>query len=777
MVSAAGGLRAFDARSGIVIGSAPFEDGLRYLFPDMESGAVVAVTDSTAFALSLPSFGTKAKSVLKNTIYYAAARGNSLLLLLRGGEVCLVNLATLSETSSFNWGENPSTKGLSAPRHACVSPDGKLVLLHGGSWWQDGILWDRRHDPPTFTAQPLRVIGFQFSDNTHFATWFVHDNHSEFFSEFHCYDAKGAPVESLLSQRVPNDDTQGYLQLRAWSGNGGKQCFGFVGPSGLAVMEFGAAAEAPFSDRYVNLLPNETGLRGFLAVDLSGSLLALRSHGEILLFRRSDQASSKVNTQDYTATACRDGLLRVTHSFTPTSVRLSFSPFNPLQKPALFSLQWPADSRWMPWAMATTPDAGTVAVIARETDSYNTVGSRYGRVRALIYHPGDLMRAPSAWRLEKAFEVAAPPGDPLRDNLAPRFAVLDPEAHVLLYWSHTAEATYYNTLDGKPVGHLELGVVAVRSSDGRRVAAMTPTDRLRVYALASGKTLLDLGIGSASALCFSADGSRIVAAQTNMLTTYDIASGSALSSVRSPLEPLAYPPRGNRFLAFQPEGLGSAGALVLADTADARATAVINRSGSRFTPAFFSDSGEQLAIVRSRWHAEVVRSLRPEDLSTILSTPSPQAGDAPQPLPPTNIVTTAPVRESLTDATTDLGVVPVLDPRDGAALLKREGRTVKVRGKIIKFAALGPYYVLNFTENYRLGLTLFFRPADNPTEFSSEEIKKYVDKTVVVEGQVTNYQGRAEIIMKSLAEIKVQDEAQPAKAEGSAGGGASREKK
>jgi hypothetical protein len=315
--------------------------------------------------------------------------------------------------------------------------------------------------------------------------------------------------------------------------------------------------------------------------------------------------------------------------------------------------------------MAATPDASTVAVIAQETDSEDFITAHYGRIRALIYHSGGLRSAPSAWPIESAFEVDAPTGN----GWTARFAVLDPDARALLYWSSHTTVMRYDTSDGKPLGSLELGPVCAHSRDGSRVAAVSPTGRLRVYDISSGDTVVDLGGKAASALCFSADGSRLVAAQADTLTAYDIASGHPLSSVHSPLIPLAYPSRGNRFLAFQPDTSGNGGSVVLADTTDARVAAVLNRAGDTFTPAFFSDSGDQLALVRDRWYAEVVRSLRPDELSAVLNTGVPATAEI-QSLPPTNIVTTAPVPAA------------VLRAEDLPSLLSHLGDKVTVQGRV-----------------------------------------------------------------------------------------------
>ncbi len=143
----AGGLRVVDARNGATLGAAPFAGQVQYLFPGSSSNSVVAVSDSSVSVLSLPSLAVTATKSVPSSISFATATGNSLLLLLNSHEVCLYDLSSLSNVASFNWDQNPGTKGFQLPRHGCVSPDGKLVLLHGGSWVNPVIFWDRRSDP------------------------------------------------------------------------------------------------------------------------------------------------------------------------------------------------------------------------------------------------------------------------------------------------------------------------------------------------------------------------------------------------------------------------------------------------------------------------------------------------------------------------------------------------------------------------------------------------------------------------------------------------------
>jgi DNA/RNA endonuclease YhcR with UshA esterase domain len=101
-----------------------------------------------------------------------------------------------------------------------------------------------------------------------------------------------------------------------------------------------------------------------------------------------------------------------------------------------------------------------------------------------------------------------------------------------------------------------------------------------------------------------------------------------------------------------------------------------------------------------------------------------------------------------------------LDARDTGQFLKLEGQPVKIKGRIVRFAAAAsaPIYYLNFTDNFRSGLSLVFFQTRNPADFRPEVLRNYVNKTVVVEGLVTTYQGRPQIELKNLNDIKVVDE-------------------
>src|SRR5439155_20189443 len=97
--------------------------------------------------------------------------GSSLLLFHQSGTARIVRLPELSDVDSFVWSETEAIKQLPLPKQLAVSPDGMLVLMHGGTWWQSAVLWDRRAAATAFTTQNVVAHRFQFIDNTRVASW------------------------------------------------------------------------------------------------------------------------------------------------------------------------------------------------------------------------------------------------------------------------------------------------------------------------------------------------------------------------------------------------------------------------------------------------------------------------------------------------------------------------------------------------------------------------------------------------------------------------------
>ena len=81
-------------------------------------------------------------------------------------------------------------------------------------------------------------------------------------------------------------------------------------------------------------------------------------------------------------------------------------------------------------------------------------------------------------------------------------------------------------------------------------------------------------------------------------------------------------------------------------------------------------------------------------------------------------------------------------------------------GRVVSFGTSSSqtFLYLNFKQDYREGLGLVFKISDNPAEFRESRLRGFVNKTVTVEGTITQHLGRPQILIRSLFEIKVQDE-------------------
>jgi hypothetical protein len=94
--------------------------------------------------------------------------------------------------------------------------------------------------------------------------------------------------------------------------------------------------------------------------------------------------------------------------------------------------------------------------------------------------------------------------------------------------------------------------------------------------------------------------------------------------------------------------------------------------------------------------------------------------------------------------------------RDRAAILKREGQTVSLKGKINRVSEFpqSNHFFLNFTDTSSGG-ALVPSKDDNPAGFGLEALKKFVNKPVVVRGKIPTFQGAPQKVVKAPVEITV----------------------
>jgi len=127
-----------------------------------------------------------------------------------------------------------------------------------------------------------------------------------------------------------------------------------------------------------------------------------------------------------------------------------------------------------------------------------------------------------------------------------------------------------------------------------------------------------------------------------------------------------------------------------------------------------------------------------------------------------SLMSTASQTSATAEAASNQKADELLDPKVASLFLGQVGKTVKIKGRLVKFGTSrsATFHYLNFSQDIRSGLTLAFRIADNPDEFQPELLRAYLNKTVIVEGVVAEHLGTPQFLMTSTAQIKVVEQSQ-----------------
>jgi hypothetical protein len=159
-------------------------------------------------------------------------------------------------------------------------------------------------------------------------------------------------------------------------------------------------------------------------------------------------------------------------------------------------------------------------------------------------------------------------------------------------------ATVYDALTGRPVRSFDLGpaggaLSGAISPDGRLVAAST--NPVAVYEVATGRKRVELaGLTDPLAVVFSPDGRRLAAADPGEVAVYDLRTGGLLRRLRTAATEPDF-----TALAFSPDGAriatgGGDGVVTLWDVASGEALVAFDRHEGPVSSVAFSAGGKQI---------------------------------------------------------------------------------------------------------------------------------------------------------------------------------------
>jgi serine/threonine protein kinase len=618
VISTAQGLRCFDPHNCQQIFSTP--DGAsasRLVAPREPSSYIASISETTLNVFELPALKKLASRNLSEKISYAEANASEMLLIQRNAICRVVDLKTLEDRGVMNWSNVEGARQNGLPNKGSISPAGRVVL-HAGPWTRPPLLWDRAPQKGRESISWLTNVDgndLKFVDDKRLATWFSRspDAIEDGTVSVYLVDENAEKFQANL----PSRDIKGQDHFEVWP-QGDSIGVGFAGELGCGT-RFVPSYDPAKTFRFTSLWPFADDPPESLDVRGSRGLLALRNGSTVRVFDRlgSSWTNRGSDVTDFCTACSATGLLSIP-GYEPI---LNFQPFKATDANRTFQIQWLAGDQWRTWTMVSTADATTVVVVAEQLPrgEYPVMGANYGPLRAVVYHPGDLSRAPAVWPIAAQFPLEAPPstGPWMR-----RVAGLSPDGKVLLYGAEGNFAVRYSVPDGKKLSEVVLARPLARSADATLVAGSTADGKVRVIDISSGRvTIIASALFGAKAINFSTDNSQLIVSGLGQIDRFNLPGGTNAGSLKTDLISLAWPAagKGDRFLAYRPDPIGIGGNVVVADTTDGHDVSIINLTSNITSPdSFFSPSGRELGCRLDRWHAEVFHDLAPTDLVAAL---------------------------------------------------------------------------------------------------------------------------------------------------------------
>ena len=718
---------------------------------------LLAVSGKTITAFDVPSLKQLSTKQYSNTIARAVANDSEALLVHEGGLMRVVDAVTLEDRGTQDWVRLPGAEA-PEPTHIDISPGGR-VLAQGRVAWQKPLLWDRPRPAHAESLQwlPSAALGeFAFIDDNRVVVW----NHSTIngtaSDDLFVY-AITDKLERIGHQELPvfdvlngvNADSKEWVQ--AWQSKG-EICAGFLsGDFGFAQARPGSGESQSW--RYGRLWPIGENRVSLLCQDLEHGLLVLRTSTGVQIFDQSRPTREQDKLAGYTATPCQSGMLRVSGS--SPQVGLTLVPYAPDGQTHSVTLQWLTDDLWIPWSLASTPDASTVVVLAQQAEGAGRFGDRFGPMRAVVYRPGGWDKAPATWPIAKQFamDVKSP-----RHGVSRRLTLIDPTGRTLLFTCSYSPSVRYSLGDGQKLSTFNTNGWVARAPDGRFLAVFDRDGTIYTIDVATGqRTDVAHGYTTARGICVSADGLYVLVALPSEIRCLEITTGREIWSRTSGIMPLAWPAKGgNRFVGFR-EDRGWGGSVVLADTESCEPVALLNSAAEYASEAYFSPSGRELMLMFSRWRADVLRMLSPEQLLADLQRPEhtstrPHVAAMPAQSAST---TTSPVPKTtvrLADSMKDISDLAALESHIGStviaeATIDRVAMTRQHNSAIVNMEKQGPD---------KPDRVVVFVPPDVFPQmedlFGKDFFTKIDHRRVQVRGQLNRYQNHMQIVLKAPAD-------------------------
>jgi serine/threonine protein kinase len=605
-----------DVHTGQLLATTPMRGKtIRLVAPRIPAeGLIVAQSRNGVTSFRLPKLEQITERKFEAEISEVSAAEKQLAILERNGRLTIVDFASLQDVASKDFAKNfPDGE---VPVHCAIAPDGSMVAAPGRNWWKPGVVWNANTGevaPANLkTSRPLAFI-----DNQTVVSWYSSSTTGESDDGLLFTDTSRFPPV-YRSYAISGIDTKDVLDIQAWT-EGKSRSVGLRGRIGSLWWRAGGYE----TDRYANLWPfSQEHVEGLCAA-YPRERLALVQGSKILVFEHRSDAGD-LPQSNFSVAAAHSGAVVVQED-----LAITYCPYDLRQRWQRTQLVSPYGEKWHPWAVAVSADDSTLVLLIQQSDNY-MVGGDFGPTRALVFRPGSWLNAekPEAWKVQAAFELDMPSPESPWD---PRTLAISADGSVLAYASRGGVVRY--SVAGEKLDRSPDWETVCRSSDGTLMAGISTDGRIKWLDVASGKTEEIRPSLRPIRMCFVRDNSGIVVGDGKSLTRYDLKTGNVEWTKPCELLPLAWPAKGDRFVALQEDATDkipsatsktertlSSGSLVLAKTASGEIVSILAKYGSDVSIADFSTSEREVLLRGGRWQSKILRNLNPEEAVAYLRT-------------------------------------------------------------------------------------------------------------------------------------------------------------
>jgi len=738
------------------------------------SDRLIALNQHEISVISLSDLSQIADAEIDKDEIVGVDRGRTEIAVTLSNETVQVYDNNLTLLDSVPW--PPEAKKVSADKpltlnQLAISPDGRWIIAGTPDSNDDCLIWDRK--AKTTTLKQL-TSGFpKFIDDQNLMM--VGANNVRAVAKHATIGGDGQPTEATDFGTLRGDDVG---MVRAFAINAtGMQIVGQFGVGFLVNQASTDLTVDSKAQRYTTIFGTANVKPDFLCLADDGLCFVLYHHNSLLIFQ------GKVGVKGFHIRGTNADLgPTAMYTFDGNNKSLVYrcTPTDPTIAPLKQTLPkiTPAieGGNTFGCGIAISSDQRTLAIRLADADGPKGTIHEARVRRVVVYHGLNPTNGAPSGESPTVIMTTIPDAAALNADLSDwlRILELSADGRFLLVGTRQSPisvAELFDAFDGKLLHQWTmdnpLGGVVTAIPGANCFADLAPDNKsIRLIEWSTGIVQRQLPMpGPVAWFCASNNGREIVASiQHRRIARFDLDSGKTIATIESELLPLAWSPENDVFVGYSDDERNQ-GTFILADCKTGDLRAVLVKKLPLGTPVKFNIDGRTLMYT-----GETIR----QNDGVLLHNLSPEMADRRLSLA---LIAPAESDHSHSAAIADANPQPATDPSldspidadDSKRLREALNTSVSVQGIIVAVRPTRSGDRLNvFLNSEQNGFQLYVPPdsmAGIRAKSGGDPTLALVGKHVVVTGEIVEFHGHLEIVIKDPSQIEIansrQDETQP----------------